>query len=364
MIDMKSVWAALEWLVGLSWSQRGWVFAIWTSIGLLGIFVVPYVAGIVAPDLVEKKKENEKATPPAPIVINQPIITRDIKVEKAQAQEAEQASIPAKVDKPPEQAPDQAPEETVQNVKIEAPKVEESIVEVPKVEARNVIAPRNIAGLTLNITGGTNIIQVAGDLSVTEKDYKLTNPATGDEIKLKIYLLFNSAAWSTRSSSKLITYKNREITLDEFLGGEKFASDLNTFQAIVCLGLASSQGSPQDNVRLSDQRANHLCGEVSRRVEALKRNVAVYGLPLGYNKNASVKDTAKERAQRSVVILGVQSATGQFKSEEEQRRVISCAIKEDLVDDFKLSDYSEVAPGKVLKYIKLQRGEYYTQGCD
>jgi hypothetical protein len=121
------------------------------------------------------------------------------------------------------------------------------------------------------------------------------------------------------------------------------------------LGLASGEGSSKENLRLSDQRANHLCGEVSRRAEALKRNVAVYGLPLGYNKNASVK----ERAQRSVVILGIQSASGRFASDEEQRRVISCAIKENIVDDFKFSDYSEVVAGKVLTYIKITRGRYY-----
>jgi hypothetical protein len=71
----------------------------------------------------------------------------------------------------------------------------------------------NIAGgFTVHVTGGHNII-VNGDLSVAEKDYKLTDRTTGDEVNLKVYLLFNSAAWSSRSSSKLITYKDKEITL-------------------------------------------------------------------------------------------------------------------------------------------------------
>jgi hypothetical protein len=168
----------------------------------------------------------------------------------------------------------------------------------------------------------------------------------------------NSAAWSTGSSSNLITHKEKEVTLDDFLESERFASELERFQAIVCLGLASGQGSATKNLRLSDERAVHLCGRVSRKVEAIKRDVAVYGLPLGYNRNASVK----ERAQRSVVLLGVQSASGTLKNEAEQRRVISCALKENIVDDFKFSDYSEVATGKLLRYIKINRGTY-TQEC-
>ena len=227
------------------------------------------------------------------------------------------------------------------------------------VSTSNIIAPRNIAGgITVHVSGGTNIIQLTGDLSFTQLGYKLTND-TGGEIEIRVYLLFNSAAWSSGSSSNLITYKDKEVTLDVFLDSEKFASDLKRFQAIICLGLASGSGNPEKNIRLSDERAVHLCGRVSNKVEAIKKDITVYGLPLGYNRNAGVK----ERTQRSVVILGVQSSSGTLTGEFEQRRVISCALKENILNDFKFSDYSEVAPGKLLRYIKINRG-IYTQTCD
>jgi len=231
-------------------------------------------------------------------------------------------------------------------------------VDVSIVPASNVIAPRTIAGgITIHVSGGTNIIQLAGDLSFTERDYNLTND-TGGELKIKIYLLFNSAAWSTGSSSKLITHKNKEVILDDFLESKKFILELERFQAVVCLGLASGQGNAARNLRLTDERAVHLCGRVSRAVEAIKRDIPVYGLPLGYNRNERVN----ERAQRSVVLLGVQLASGTLTNEAEQRRVITCALKEDIVDDFKFSDYSEVMPGKLFRYNKINRGTY-TQNC-
>lgn len=303
----------------------GWA-ACWTLVGAAIFYGSPAILG-------KAKQAEVVKQPPAPAV--QQTITVTV-----------HDNGPAPDRNVPPQAPATMPETVASPAKVETP------------SPPNIIAPRNIAGgITIHVSGGTNIIQVGGDLSVAEQAYKLKN-STGGEIEIKVYLLFNSAAWSSGSSSKLITYKDKEVTLDDFLGGEKFASHLNTFQAIICLGLASGKGVSARNWRLSDERAVHLCGVVSRKVEAIKKDVAVYGLPLGYNKNSAVK----ERAQRSVVILGVQSASGTLTDEAEQRRVIACAIRENLVNEFKFSDYSELAPGKLLRYVKVNRGTY-TQDC-
>ena len=304
----------------------GWAIS-WALVGTAIFYGIPAILG--------GTKEADEVKPPPPPAVQQTITIAGhdigLPLERSGAPQAA-AVIPESV-RPPE--------------KIEA-----------NASTNNVIAPRNITGgITIHVSGGTNIIQVGGDLSVTEQAYKLTND-TGGEIEINVYLLFNSAAWSSGSSSKLITYKDKEVTLDDFLEGEKFASHLNTFQAIVCLGLASGKGSTFRNLGLADERAVHLCGIVSRKVATIKKDIAVYGLPLGYNKNAGVK----ERAQRSIVILGVQSASGTLTKEAEQRRVIACALKENLVNEFKFSDYSELAPGKLLRYIKINRGTY-TQNC-
>jgi hypothetical protein len=222
----------------------------------------------------------------------------------------------------------------------------------------NIVASKSVPGLTIQVLGGTNIIQVTGDLSVKERDYELTNN-TGGKLGVKIYLLFESAAWSSGSSSNLITHKNKEVRLADFLESKQFISALNDSHAIICLGLSSAKGSTARNLELSDQRAVYLCGLVSKRVEAIKREIPVFGLPLGYNRNNVFKENTKgERSQRSVVILGVQSASGSLENEAEQRRVIGCILQEDILDDFKFSDYSAFAPGRLLRYIRIKRGNF------
>jgi hypothetical protein len=147
----------------------------------------------------------------------------------------------------------------------------------------------------------------------------------------------------------------------------EFAQHLENFEAIVCLGLASgvSKGSAARTLALSDERAVHLCGLVSRKVAVTNKKAKIFGLPLGYHKNANVeKNTIAEREQRSVVILGISTASGTLKSDEMQQRIISEILREGIIEDFKPSDYSEVASGKPLCYIEIKRGHHsYSKQC-
>ncbi len=208
--------------------------------------------------------------------------------------------------------------------------------------------------------GGTNTIQVGRDFSVKERSVQIQTDE-GGKAQIKIYMLYDSAAWSYGSSSKLITHTNRSANLADFLDSPEFSRDVQSFDTLVCLGLASgvAKGNLADTIALSDARAVTLCGLVSRKIEAMLKKTKVFGLPLGYHKNSKVKpNSLNERRQRSVVILGVQSLSGTLETETEQQRVISLILENDIVDEFRFSDYSEVSSGKSLRYLCIERGQF------
>ncbi|MGA7327097.1 MAG: hypothetical protein WBX25_22075 [Rhodomicrobium sp.] len=73
--------------------------------------------------------------------------------------------------------------------------------------------------------GGTNTIQVGRDFSVKERSVQIQTDE-GGKAQIKIYMLYDSAAWSYGSSSKLITHTNRSANLADFLDSPEFSRDV------------------------------------------------------------------------------------------------------------------------------------------
>ncbi len=212
--------------------------------------------------------------------------------------------------------------------------------------------------LTINFPSQTDTVKDNKDFS-----YKVAvlNVETdhGDKAKLTVYMLYDSAAWRFGSSSELKNYsRNKPVSLSEFLDSSEFSKDVQDTDAIVCLGLASAlaKGDIQQTVALSDARATYLCGAVSRRIHEKAGCTEVFGIPLGYNRNANVEqNTEEERKQRSVVILGIRETSGVLSTDEGHKKIVSLMLEQGIVDNFRFGDYSEVAPGNPLHYLMIKR---------
>jgi hypothetical protein len=228
----------------------------------------------------------------------------------------------------------------------------------------NVQAPKELrTGLYTQNVGGTVNIYIGNSAAAIEKStIKVTEDLGGSagSAEIEIYTLFNSASWAYKSSSQLLTYKDQKLTLEEFLVSDGFMTEVKTYQAIVCLGLASgvARGELAQTVALSDERATHLCGLVSRKIYPTSEATKVFGLPLGYHQKEVKAQTREEKQQRSVVILGIKAASGTLESEEHLHSVITEILKNDGFGQLKSSDYSEVSSGKRLRYLRIERGIY------
>ena len=232
---------------------------------------------------------------------------------------------------------------------------------VQAVMGNNLQAPKEFAGIQVTVLGNAPLtINLGNDFSIQKQSLKINTNVNG-QAEIEIYTLFNSASWSYRSSSKLVNYRDKNVDLEQFLSSTDFLDEAKGYNAIFCLGLASgiAQGDITKTAALSDERATDLCGLVSRRIYGLAKQTRVFGLPLGYHKKSHVKQNSREeREQRSVVILGIETARGTLETEAEQHRVIDEILKNDGLGNFKSSDYSEVALNKPLRYLRIERGVY------
>lgn len=236
---------------------------------------------------------------------------------------------------------------------------------VEAIVGNNVQAPKEVAaGIFIHAAPGATVnFSIAEGVSIQKNTIKVETK-DGGATQIEIYTLFDSAAWAYKSSSQLKSIKDKDVTLEEFLDSAEFLGEIKDYHAVVCLGLASgfAQGELRRTVTLSDERAVHLCGLVSRKIYLGFPKVQVFGLPLGYNKNSSPGLNSKEeKAQRSVVILGIKANSGSLENEIELKRVVSEILRNDGFANFRSSDYSEVTSGKPLRYMRIERGVYSTK---
>lgn len=233
---------------------------------------------------------------------------------------------------------------------------------VEAIVGNNISAPKEVAaGIFIHASPGATVnFSVTDGVSFEKKTIKVETKE-GGATEIEIYTLFDSAAWAYKSSSQLKSLKDKDINLDTFLDSPEFLGEIKDYHALVCLGLASgvARGELNRTITLSDERATHLCGLVSRKIFLGFPGIKVFGLPLGYHKNSSVSlNSREEKSQRSVVILGIKAISGTLESEAEQKRVISEILRNDGLLNFKSTDYSEVTSGKPLRYLRIERGIY------
>ncbi len=202
---MAEIMSWLKWIGSWPWELRTLLFVACSIVGFLLAYATPHIPKL--------EREAEKARQPAPSqsvpVIVQPINIGDTKVEISPAtieqsspkQEpnsiAQQAPRPFKVERPQQQTPKQTPAPIgVRGSKNEAEHSSGREDRSRKIGSAGSItkyysSKKYLRGnVTIQVTGGSAIIQLAGDyVPDYERDYKLKSLTTGDEIDIKVFML-------------------------------------------------------------------------------------------------------------------------------------------------------------------------------
>lgn len=183
----------------------------------------------------------------------------------------------------------------------------------------------------------------------------------GGTADIETYLLFDRAAWAYGEFNKFLDEKGRAVDLSVFFEGDEFTSRAKEYDAIVCLGLLSSQSRTplKQTLHLADDRAVHLCGMISRSRGIDLNHTKIFGLPLGYHKKVAVKKKApEERRQRGVILIGIKASSRDLKDEGSQHKMIAAILSNDSIEGFQSSAYSEVDAKAPLRYIQIHRGTF------
>jgi hypothetical protein len=221
------------------------------------------------------------------------------------------------------------------------------------------------APIVQQFTGGFNIVNIiTNNISIPDggpvqkQELKIASES-GGTAHVEVYLLFNRASWGFGRFDSFVDSANHRIDLSTFLDSDAFAKQVPLYDAIVCLGLGSgSSTSTQDQgTRLVDDRATHLCGIISRK-SYIGKNTKIFGLPLGKHLDPTTKMSKQEIEQRSIIILGIKSTTGDLTELTMQQKMISEIIHRDEIRDFPLSRYSEVSSAGDLRYLEVRRGVF------
>jgi len=104
-------------------------------------------------------------------------------------------------------------------------------------------------------------------------------------------------------------------------------------------------------MRLIDNRAVHLCGIIARK-PYVSMNTKLYGLPLGQQLAS-----APSEKEKVLIIIGIKNAKGDLADAAVQKKMVSEIIRGGKIANFPLSNYSEIASGKELRYIEVRGGK-------
>ncbi len=137
------------------------------------------------------------------------------------------------------------------------------------------------------------------------------------------------------------------------LDSDAFAKAAARYDTVACVELGSRGTglSAREITRLIDNRAVELCGIIARK-PYISANTKLYGLPLGQQMDSARPE--KERARRSLIIIGLKNTKGDLTDAAVQKKMISEIIRGGKIVNFPLSAYSEVASGKELRYIEVK----------
>jgi hypothetical protein len=369
---------SIIWWLESPWQIRAFVF----FLSFVACFVAPwlYSSGTLGMTASRKSLLTENDAKPA-LTVEAPLPqAQSPALEKAASQQAPalaQAKAPLQetqapvlapasdqAEAPPQQAqalvpapaPDQAeapPQQAQAPIPAAAPSQPERLAAVD--------APALSAPAAAQFAGGFHISNTAKSAlsipsgSPVEKQEISVTSESGGTAKVDVYLLSNRANWSFGRSDRFVDASNRHIELSSVLNNDAFAKKFRVYDAVICLGLGSRSRvlSIKETNRLVDKRAVHLCGLLAGK-PFVRHNAKIFGLPLGQNLEAKAGSPEEERKQRSIVIIGIKSATGDLAGTAKQKKMISEIIRGDKLSNFPLSSYSEVTSGKELRYIEAK----------
>ena len=215
---------------------------------------------------------------------------------------------------------------------------------VPPATAKAVLA----GGFDI-VNQSTSVIPVAAGSSV-EKQELAAATEKGGSADVEIYVLSGKGL---RRPNRVVDPSNDELSA--VLGSDDFAKAAARYDTVACVGLGwrNTGLSTQDIKRLIDHRAVQLCGIIARK-PYVSANTKLYGLPLGQQMDSAPSE--KERAQKSLIIVGIKNAKGDLADAAVQKKMVSEIIRGGKIANFPLGKYSEVASGNELRYIEVKNG--------
>ena len=293
-----------------------------------------------------------KEPAPAPAQVAPPLVETKAPAEHDQVPAAvAKAPVPAMAERG--SAPALAAVEEVPALsEPKAPATQEQVaVQAPAPAA---VSEEQPAGGFKIISQSASVISVPAASPVKKQEFAASTE-NGGSAEVEVYVLSNKAGRSLRRSNCVVDQSNGRAEVSAVLDSDAFAKAAALYDTVACVGLGSrSTGlSPQEITRLIDYRAVQLCGIIARK-PYVSTNTKLYGLPLGQQMELARPEN--ESAQKSLIIIGLKNTKGDLTDAAVQKKMVSEIIRGGKIANFPLSNYSEVASGKELRYIEVKGG--------
>jgi hypothetical protein len=168
----------------------------------------------------------------------------------------------------------------------------------------------------------------------------------GNEEAFIVFHFFKDTAYWKYDSDSLFEGETDPFDFFAHVANSAFVDELRKYQMIVGVGLASRTINPVPAI--AQKRAALLCGALFARTIG-GRQPTTLGLSLGEYVGPEYETrTSPKRTQRSVVIVGVTSAS----ENADERSLIAKVARVVRLDDVELSNYSNIQDGGSLKWVE------------
>ncbi len=223
---------------------------------------------------------------------------------------------------------------------------EQAAVQTP---APSAASEAQTAGAFKIVSQSPGVIPVSAGSPVEKQEFAVSTE-NGGSAEVEVYVL---SGGNLRRSNRVVDPLNGSAEVSAVLDSDVFAKAAALYDTVACVGLGSrSTGlSTQEIARLIDNRAVQLCGIIARK-PYLSTNTKLYGLPLG--QQTELARPENERAQKSLIIIGLRNTKSDLTDAAVQKKMISEIIRGGKITNLTLSNYSEVASGKELRYIEVK----------
>ena len=225
--------------------------------------------------------------------------------------------------------------------------------------------------VTLNMAENSKVIFADADKSAKVAD--LSNLVADDQIQtIKLFVL-----WGQKLSWRFNGTAYDRKALDDFLSTSAYQNSLDTADAIICVGLASnwatSDGTESLNAqpetqqleveRQTDHRAFQLCKDLSEAASLSRNDQQFFGVGLGFH-TVMTERSADDKAQRSLVLLHVETVDGTVISRKNMGSLIAIIMNQTAIEEFEGLEYSRVVNGKNICWSLTSHGEIDPERLD